>query len=403
MVLFGTSSEPDASLLDLPHPGKDAAQHSQSVSSSIQQEITKQQGTIDFCTYMNLALYEPGLGYYSAGPIKLGQSGDFITAPDLSPVFSLCLTQQLYQILNEIDHGTILEIGPGSGAMASEILQELERLDCLPEEYLLLERSADLRERQKEKINAEIPHLSGIIRWLDQLPEEKFNGIIIANEVIDALPVHRFVLENHEIKELRVGYKNGNFTWNKTTPGNDLLGEIEIELSNVKEVLPEGYTSEINIRLASWINTFSELLLKGVILLIDYGYTRQEYYHPQRTEGTLLCHYRHRVHSDPFFYPGLQDITSSVNFSKIAEAAVDAELDVCGFTTQAHFLIACGLEAIVARLSSENEIDQAKLSSQVRTLVMPVEMGERFKVIGLKKNFDTSLIGFQFIDHRARL
>ncbi len=403
MSAFGTFSNNDSSYVELPVPDNDAIEHSQKVCARIQKEIIEQQGSINFNQFMELALYEPGLGYYAAGSTKLGESGDFITAPELSSVYSFCLARQCQQVLNAIDQGKIFELGPGTGKMACDILQELERLNCLPNEYLLLETSADLRERQQDRVKKCVPHLEGIIHWLDTLPTNKINGIIIANEVLDAMPVHRIVVHGDFCEELYVGFEEGKFVWIKKPLNEKLTLETEKELKTLVNKLSQGYTSEINTNIHALISSLAEFLQQGVMLLVDYGYPRQEYYHPQRINGTLLCHYRHRVHSDPFFYPGLQDITSSVNFTRVAEAAVDTGLDVRGYTTQAHFLISCGLDEIVKQQESVCGIDSVKLSNQIKMLTMPGEMGERFKVIALTKNIGIPLLGFQFVDLRAKL
>lgn len=403
MSAFGTFSNNDSSYVELPVPDNDAIDHSQKVCARIQKEIIEQQGAINFNQFMELALYEPGLGYYAAGSTKLGESGDFITAPELSSVYSFCLARQCQQVLNAIDQGKIFELGPGTGKMACDILQELERLNCLPKEYLLLETSADLRERQQDRVKKCVPHLEGIIHWLDTLPTNKINGIIIANEVLDAMPVHRIVVHGDFCEELYVGVEEGKFVWIKKPLNEKLTLETEKELKTLVNKLSQGYTSEINTNIHAWISSLAEFLQQGVMLLVDYGYPRQEYYHPQRITGTLLCHYRHRVHSDPFFYPGLQDITSSVNFTRVAEAAVDTGLDVRGYTTQTHFLMSCGLDEIVKQQESVCGIDSVKLSNQIKMLTMPGEMGERFKVIALTKNIGIPLLGFQFVDLRAKL
>ena len=403
MSAFGTFSNNDSDYVELPVPANVAIEHSKKVCTRIQKEIIEQQGSISFNQFMELALYEPGLGYYAAGSTKLGESGDFITAPELSSVYSFCLARQCQQVLNVINKGKILELGPGTGKMACDILQELERLNCLPDEYLLLETSADLRKRQQEQIKKNAPHFKGIIHWLDALPTKKFNGIIIANEVLDAMPVHRFVVHDDNMEELYVCFEEDKFVWVQKPLNEELRLETEKEIKALTDKLPQGYTSEINTNIQPWINSLADFFQQGVMLFVDYGYPRQEYYHSQRVDGTLLCHYRHRVHADPFFYPGLQDITSSVNFTRVAEAAINAGLEVRGYTTQAHFLMSCGLEDIIKQQESSNETDSVKLSGQVRMLTMPGEMGERFKVIALTKNMDILLLGFQFVDLRAKL
>lgn len=403
MSNFNTISNNGMDNPELPVPEIDAVKHSQKVCKTIKQELSEQEGKISFRRFMEIALYEPGLGYYSSGTFKIGEHGDFITAPEISTVYSNCIARQCQQILNELDKGHILELGPGTGRMACDILRELEKQESLPEKYLLLETSADLRERQQKYINQHIPHLEKIIYWLEELPANAFNGIILANEVIDAIPVHRFVFSGNILKELKVGFENNRFVWVESPFNEETFHLVHRELEPFFDTWPQGYSSEINIDLPSFINSFSDCIRQGVIIIADYGYPRQDYYHPQRINGTLLCHYRHRAHNDPFFYPGLQDITTSVNFTSLAEAAVNAGLDVCGYTTQAHFLMSCGLEEVIKQMEDGNLSDKAMLSSQIRQLTMPGEMGERFKFIALSKNMNMPLLGFQFVDLRAKL
>ncbi len=388
---------------DLPVPDSVALEHCQRVCARINQEISESQEIISFARFMELALYEPGLGYYVAGARKFGEEGDFITAPELSSLYSRCVARQCQQILDELNNGSILELGPGTGVMACDIMQELEHLDCLPEKYLMLEISAELKDRQQKLIKEKIPHLEGRIRWLDSLPENEFVGLILANEVLDAMPVHRISVKQDSVDELCVGIDHDQFIWVQRPANDGLLDQTEIILKSLKSDLPEVYISEINCRIQAWLNSLVDILDRGAILFMDYGYPRHEYYHPQRTEGTLLCHYRHRVHANPFFFPGLQDITASVDFTTVAEAASNAGLDVGGYTTQAHFLLGCGLDAFIGENKSTDNKKSVELSRQARILTMPGEMGERFKVMALTKDLDIPLMGFQFIDHRSRL
>lgn len=389
--------------VDLPAPGSHALEHSQRLCNRIREAIGENGGAISFARYMELALYEPGLGYYSAGARKFGKEGDFITAPELSPLFSCCIAGQCRQILETLDCASILELGPGSGVMACDILQSLEAYDCLPERYALLETSADLRARQQHLLSQRLLHLMEKVDWLDTLPDTPFNGIILANEVLDAMPVHRLLFKEDDVAELYVGWEGDRFAWTTRSLTDDLLISVNALMQDLKVNLPDGYVTEINLQLAPWIKSLAETLNRGVMLFIDYGYPRREYLHPQRTDGTLLCHYRHRVHQDPFYYPGLQDITASVDFTAVAHAAVQAGLQVSGYTSQAHFLVGCGLEDIINEKQLTGDIDRAELGRQVRILTMPGEMGERFKVIALTKDLDISLSGLQFIDQRRRL
>jgi len=396
----------------LPVPDEFALKLSQNLREKIRLAILKNNGSINFEQYMQMALYEPALGYYSAGSSKFGEQGDFVTAPELSSIFSRCLAKQCQQVLSEIVTGCILELGPGTGVMAIDILRELERNNVLPEIYYMLEPSADLRQRQQYKVKHEIPHLEDRIVWLEHLPEKKIEGVILANEVIDAMPVKRIVFDR-EIEEYAVVCKSEasdqfRFQWIKKDIDQKSMNVVQDILDTLKETLPTPYTTEINFYIKPWLNSLNDILDKGLILISDYGYPRQEFFHPQRHAGTLICHYRHHAHDDPFLYPGLQDITASVDFTAVAEAAVDIGLHVSGFTTQAHFLIACGLDEFVSEYEADDVAKRAEITHQVSKLTMPGEMGEKFKFIGLTKKFETraldfQLQGFSFIDQRIRL
>jgi len=391
----------------LPVPDEFALKLSQNLREKIRLAILENNGSIGFEQYMQMALYEPALGYYSAGSSKFGEQGDFITAPELSSIFSRCLAKQCQQVLSEISSGCILELGPGTGVMAIDILRELERNNVLPSIYYMLEPSADLRQRQQQRVKNEIPHLEERIIWLEHLPEKMIEGVILANEVIDAMPVKRIVFD-HEIEEYAVTCESESsgqtrFQWVNKKFDQKSMNIVQELLDTLKETLPTPYTTEINFYLKPWLNSLNDILDKGLILISDYGYPRQEFFHPQRHAGTLICHYRHHAHDDPFLYPGLQDITASVDFTAVAEAAVDIGLHVSGFTTQAHFLIACGLDEIVSDHDSDDVTKKVEITHQVSRLTMPGEMGEKFKFIGLTKSLDIQLKGFDFIDQRARL
>ena len=356
---------------------------------------------------MQMALYEPGLGYYSAGSSKFGEQGDFVTAPEISPLFSRCIARQCQQIFSVISSPSIFELGPGTGKMAIDIMRELKRNNSLPETYYLLEPSADLRQRQQLNIKNTIPQFEERFVWLDRLPEEKLKGVILANEVIDAMPVKRIVIDS-EIEEIVVtcdseANDQTRFQWAKKGIDQKLKSEMQEMFNSLREKLATPYVTEINCNIKPWLNSLNDVLDAGLILISDYGYPRQEYFHPQRRAGTLICHYRHHAHDDPFLYPGLQDITASVDFTTVAEAAVDAGLHVSGFTTQAHFLIACGLDQFVSEYETDDVVERSKMTQQVTKLTMPGEMGEKFKFIGLTKKLDIELCGFGFIDQRSRL
>ena len=398
-------TQSNQSIIDpvLPVPDRGALKQSEKLLDRIKESITEQGGVISFDQYMNMALYEPGLGYYSAGSRKFGPEGDFVTAPEVSPLFSNCLARQCKQVLSDIESGTIMELGAGTGVMARDILLELEKLDSLPEQYFILEVSADLKQRQQELINQSIPHLANIIVWLDTLPEKAFSGLILANEVLDALPVKRFKKSADTFNEVNVGLEHDGLIWVEVDADKALLKTLEKLDQELPNPFPQNYTSEINTGLESWLSALNDSLKRGVMLFIDYGYSVSEYYHPERKEGSLLCHYRHRVHADPFYYPGLQDITSSVNFTAVAECADKLGLSVNGYTNQTYFLFGCGLDSLIIDMASLDIKTQTIVTQQVRTLTMPEEMGERFKLMALTKDYDKALMAYSVMDQRVHL
>ena len=294
-----------------------------------------------------------------------------------------------------------MELGAGSGAMASAILTELKTVGRLPEKYLILETSADLRQRQQQLLASTQPGYFSKIVWLDRLPTQTFSGVMLANEVLDALPVHRIVFDTDGISELAVAYQSGFFTYKKTRPAATLMRYAKNLQNYFTGAVPQSYATEMNPELGAWFTSISGCLERGVMLIVDYGYPGKEYYHPQRSSGTLKCHYRHHLHDDPFLYPGLQDITASVDFTGVAEAAVETGLDVLGFTTQAYFLLACGLTEMLTE--TNDAYRRLQLTQQAKLLTMPGEMGEQFKVIALGKNYSHPLRGFSVSDQRGRL
>lgn len=388
---------------DLPVPDRSALEHSESLCGRIREVIKDNGGTISFARYMEMALYEPGLGYYSSGTGKFGEAGDFVTAPDMSPLFAQCLARQCQQTLSRLPDPVILEFGPGSGRLACELLANLEQEQCLPERYCMLEVSADLRERQQQMVQTKIPHLLSRVMWLDRLPTVEFSGIILANEVLDAMPVNRYLFTAGEPRELGVGLDGGKFNWTVMPLAPEKMSGLMSLVQDVRPAWPATYVTEINHNVAPWMASVTEKLRHGMVLVIDYGYPRREYFHPQRSDGTLLCHYRHRVHHDPFFHPGLQDITASVDFTAVAEAALAAGLEVKGYAMQAHFLLGCGLAEILEAKQLTGTIERAELGRQARILTLPGEMGERFKVMALTRNITGHLAGFRLVDHRVRL
>ncbi len=389
---------------ELPRPDDDALALSAALVDRIAEAIAANGGALPFHDYMHRALYEPGLGYYSAGSHKLGAAGDFVTAPEISPWFGRCLAREAAPVLQALGGGDILEPGAGSGRLAVAVLTELERLEVLPGRYRILEVSADLRERQRATLAAECPHLLARVVWEDTLPDG-LRGVVLANEVLDALPVHRFRITEDGARELAVATTpEGGFV-EVEKPLDD--PRLEARLTAIQEAvgpLPTGYESEIGLAAEDWTSALADALTAGLILLIDYGFPRHEFYHPQRDGGTLMGHYRHHSHTDPFLYPGLSDLTAHVDFTAIATAAWEAGLNVAGFTTQAHYLLGTGLAEAMETVNPVDQRAQAELARAMRTLTMPEEMGELFKVLALTRGDDLPpLQGFTLRDMRGRL
>lgn len=398
----GKLSVADA-LSQLPVPDAQAQAHSEKLIAAITNEIEANGGRISFARYMELALFAPGLGYYSAGSRKFGEQGDFVTAPEISSLFSRTLARQVAEILSVLTEAEVLEVGGGSGVMAADMLVELERLDALPTRYAILELSADLQARQRQTLHERVPHLLERVVWLNELPARGFCGVVIANELLDALPVHLFHVGEKGVDERFVAWVDGCFQWQLAEPEGERLKQklASITQDFFVDKAMTGYESEINLAADAWVASIAEMLETGVVILLDYGFARHEYYHPQRATGTLMCHYRHRGHDDPFVYPGLQDITAHVDFTAIAESAVDAGLDVRGYNTQGFFLLANGITELADPVQDERQ--RILNAQQIRTLTMPGEMGELFKVIVLSKNYDEPLQGFAMQDLRNRL
>ena len=380
----------------LPQPTQEALQHSQRLQSYIVNKIHQSGGWIPFAHFMELALYAPGLGYYSASSTKFGYKGDFVTAPEISVLFGKTIARQAMQLFRQIDLASILEFGAGSGKLALDLLTELEQLDQSPPQYLILEMSGELQQRQRELFVTHAPHLLDRITWLNELPEQ-FSGLIIANEVLDAMPTHLIVWKKDDLFERGVGLDQQNFIWIDKPLISDELKTIANQLSTLidrNEPNFVSYLSEISLANRYFIRSLSKMLQSGLILLIDYGFGQREYYHPQRSMGTVMCHYRHYAHDDPFYLPGLQDITSHVDFSAITQVASCNNLQLLGYTNQAHFLINCGITELLSKVSVTDTAAYLPLSNQLQRLVSPAEMGELFKVIALGKHFDGTPIGF---------
>jgi len=388
--------------LDLPTPSINEIQHSQKLVDLIKKEIQDAGGWIDFEQYMQLALYAPGLGYYSGGAQKFGEQGDFITSPEVSPLFAQTLAQPVAKLLNKIAKAKIIEFGAGSGKLAADLLLALAELEQLPEEYFIIELSAELQQRQQQTIQQKAPELLERVRWLSKLPESSVNAIVIANEVLDAMPVKRFMLKGEEVRELGVEIDEDRLQLNYKDAGDEFTEQVktlEIDIGNSEHE----YSSEINCNINPWVKSLSRCINKGAIYLIDYGYPRSEYYSEERCMGTFLGYYRHRSIDEPLWYPGLQDLTAFVDFTDIALAAVENGFDVDGFTSQGNFLINAGLADIVENIKTETEIQRLQVVQQMKTLSLPGEMGERFKVIGLSKGLDENVPGFELRDFRYRL
>ncbi len=396
---------PPLNITGLPAPDKLSAEHLHKVVSHIHRVIADNGGAIPFSTFMQLALYAPGMGYYAAGQRRFGAEGDFVTAPELGDIFGQCLAQQVAQVFEELAMpADILEFGAGSGRLAVTLFRELEQLGVPPQYYYILETSPDLQQRQQQMITQQLPQHAYRFVWLQQIPEQKINGVVLANEVLDAMPVEMFAVdEDGQVQQYMVeavSSTDGDFKWNSRPAEEPLVTQV-----SGLGLMP-AYSSELNPAIDGWITMIAEILDRGVVLLIDYGFPRKEYYHPQRTGGTLMCHYRHHAHTNPLMLAGIQDITAHVDFTAVAEAALEAKLDVLGYTTQANFLLGAGLTDLLSRDFAETETiskQQLKKNHEVQLLTSPSEMGELFKLIALGKGIDIELLAFSFRDLRGKL
>ena len=374
----------------LPAPSPDALAFSDALKRRIVAAIEASEGWIGFDRFMELTLYAPGMGYYSGGAQKFGAAGDFVTAPEISSAFSQTLATQAIQIM-ALSAPQIVEVGAGSGRLAADLLLELERRNALPERYAILDLSGELRERQRATLGQRAPHLLDHVHWLDRLPET-FDGLVLANELLDAMPVHLVQWDDAAIFEHGVSAKNGEFVWSDRPATGRVLERAQAIAEEFP--LPPGYLSEICLAATDWTASWASILNRGALLLIDYGFPRHEFYHPQRATGTLMCHYRHHAHGEPFLLPGLQDITAHVDFTAIVEAGFNAGLELLGYTTQATFLLNCGLTDILARTPAEDLLRYLPLAQAAQKLISPAEMGDLFKVITLGKGIDETLVGF---------
>jgi SAM-dependent MidA family methyltransferase len=359
---------------------------SQALQLFLRDNITAQ-GPMTFSEYMQHALYHAPLGYYRNGSIKFGATGDFITSPEISRLFSYCLARQCIPVLATCSSPSLLEVGAGSGQLAVDLLNYLEKQQALPDAYYILELSADLQQRQRDLLAQKLPHFIDHVHWITELPAAGFEGVVIANEVLDAMPVNIFFWDK-VFGERYVDVVDGKFVWCDGELSSD---HLQAALTSLPILKDQRYVSEVNLSIRGWIKSLSGCLSKGIMLLIDYGYARSDYYHAARTAGTLMCHLQHQALEDPFAYVGLQDITAHVDFTAVAEAAVDNNCDVLGYIQQGRFLTNLGIYDLISADSVDQQYTQAQ---QVKQLVMPNQMGERFKVIAVGKDFTQELQGF---------
>ncbi len=386
--------------IDPTPPGAEAKALSAKLVEHIAGLVGQSGGFLPFDVYMDAALYTPGLGYYSNGLTPFGEQGDFITAPESGDLFARCLARCIAPVLQQSGRSSVLEMGAGSGILAADLLCALQKLDALPERYAILERSPAMRAMQQSQISRLPGVLQSKVKWIDELPGD-WVGVILGNEVADALPVKRFQYRRGEVREMGVGAADGELQWQ----------DVEADTGNREHILElarqygweDTYRTEHSPALADWVGSLAGSLQQGLLLLIDYGYGRAEYYHPQRSMGTLLCHYRHQAHDNALWYPGLQDITASVDFTGIAEAAEDAGLALVGYTSQARFLVGAGIDRVMSEVDPDDLNNFLKMTGDAKRLMLPGEMGDRFKVIGFSQNLDQQIPGFDSQDLRSRL
>ena len=368
----------------LPSADAESAHHSQRVAAHIRAQISAAGGSISFAEFMQHALYAPGLGYYAAGAAKFGAAGDFITAPEVSVIFGRVLARQCAEVLAATDNGSILEFGAGSGKLAVDVLGALQELDALPAHYDIVEVSAELTQRQQALLRECVPQLVSRVRWLTELPERHV-GVMIANEVLDALPVERFLRTETGVRQLRVSADDGQFRIQESDAPVHVRATVEHVETDLGERLPPGFVSEVSPAMSGWLNDVAAALHQGAIFLLDYGVSRREYYATERDGGWLRCHFRHRVHSDPLKLVGIQDLTSWVDFTAVADAAVASGLEIIGYAPQAQFLLGGGLDLELGEFTSLPTKTQIELSGQVKILTLPDEMGENFKCMALRR------------------
>lgn len=390
--------------IELPVPGAGERAHSDALAALIRNEIAAR-GPIPFSRYMELCLYAPGLGYYSAGKTKFGASGDFVTAPELGDLFARCIAGTLAPTLRELgEEADLLELGGGSGRFAVAALRELAVSAVLPRRYRILEPSADLRERQRAHIAASLPEeLAARVEWIDRPPHEAWRGVVFANEVLDALPTTRFALIGGNVYEEYVAVRDADFV-REDRPADGLVTAAVRHVERyLQTTFADGYRSEILPQLPYWMPAVIGSLERGVALFVDYGYPRSEFYLPERSDGTLVCHYRHRAHADPLFRPGLQDITAFVDFTAVAEAGTGAGFELVGYAPQGQFLLASGLPALLEETVELGEAERMRVVAEVKRLTLPGEMGERFQAIAFARGVRDVPAGLRAFDLSRRL
>ena len=376
---------------DLPEPDAEAAAHSARLSEAIRTEIAAVGGAVPFSRFMELALYAPGLGYYSAGASKFGDEGDFTTAPEMGPVFAACVAESVAPVLRQIGpQARFLELGGGTGAFAAVALKRLMELDALPDRYAILEPSAQLRHRQRETLRERLsPPLLELVEWPDTPFPDEWEGVLFANEVIDALPTPRFAIAGGEVMEEHVVVEGGAFARVDRPADAFLSNAVRHVERRLERTLPDGYRSEVLPQLPYWIQAVSGGMRRGAMLFVDYGHPRAEYYQAERRDGTLRAFHRHRMHHDPLRWPGLQDITASVDFTALAEAGVAAGFDFAGYCSQASFLLGNGLAGVLERIERiGDEAERLRRTEEVKKLTLPSGMGERFGVMGFEKDVE---------------
>ncbi len=367
----------------LPEPDPYSLIQTEAAAKAIREAMDRAGGALDFASYVHEALYAPGLGYYTGSARKLGSEGDFVTAPEISDLFGHCIARQIAPVI-EATGGNVLEFGPGRGTLAVTVLERLESLGALPDEYQLLEVSPDLAERQRALLDKRLPHLVDRVRWLDGLPDA-FTGVMLGNEVLDAIPFDRFVKRAGQARQLYVTYDDSGFALQEREASDAIVSAVNAIEATIGEPLPEGYVSELCLAAKAWTADLVQRLDHGLLLLFDYGADRRSYFASERSDGWLRCHFRHHAHNDALLYSGIQDITTWIDFTAIAEAAVDAGGEVGGYVTQSHFLMGAGLDEELAALADAPLEKQMETAAGIRTLTLPGEMGEHIKAAGFLK------------------